>query len=101
MAYALDGQAVLGILVLSATQRLPFAVWQFGTGRFSPSDSHAVWQAQRTPGVHLLAGKSDVQFVVSSAAQAGISGYTVVIVTGRSLNEARQRALLARELLEF
>jgi hypothetical protein len=95
LAYAMDGQTVYGMMLVSGSAG-PASVWQYGAGRFAPTNPAAVWQAQRTNGVSLMPGRNDVQFLVSAAPKTGTAAYTVVMLRASSVDELRTRAAQAK-----
>lgn len=96
MAYVHDGARAVGFLLREATGGNALqGVVQYGLRRHPPVSSTETWTALRSTGVQLLAGASDVQLLLTSAARTGTVTRTFVIVRGANLAELQSRADLA------
>ena len=92
MVYALDENEAIGVILHEDRTNAATSIWQYGAGRFSPSDPQRIWTAQRTAGYHPLAGKRDVQFLISAPEAAGSKVFNVIVVRGNNLEELNNRA---------
>jgi hypothetical protein len=92
LVYVSDDTRIVGFLVRSASENALVSVQQYGVGRWSPATPDAAWSAQRAAGARLMAGKRDVQLLLSAAATGTPARYTWVTVSGLTLTDVRAKA---------
>jgi hypothetical protein len=93
MVYVFDGARAVGFLLRDAQGRSALqGVTQYGLARRSPLTPQGTWTATRTRSIRLLPGRSDVQLLLTSPAQAGPVTWTFVLVRGANATDLRARA---------
>lgn len=95
MVYVLDAERALGFLIRSQSGNALASAQQVGVGRWAPTSAGQAWQLQRQTGTRLLAGRRDVQFVLSTPATRGSLSVTLLVVRGRTLGDLQSAADLA------
>ncbi|MGQ0560583.1 MAG: hypothetical protein ACT443_01765, partial [Gemmatimonadota bacterium] len=91
LVYTYDDDGAAGVVIRRAGSNAIEAVTQYGAKRFAPSTSDRVWTAQRNAGTHLLTGRDDVQFLISTAGVSVTTAFTVYLL--RSADVASLKTL--------
>ena len=92
MVYASDAEGAVGFLLRDGGSNALASVEQYGTTRFAPASPQRTWDAVRSPGVNLLNGKSDVQFLLAAGPATGKASYRLLLVEAEDTAELIAKA---------